>query len=90
MERSTNALAELAERLEDVLAYAQDELFLEHKQTLDKAQRIVAELAKVSDGHWENICDGPPVYICHVEDLKVLCCIGKCRAIAEEGAGDGK
>lgn len=85
MEQSTNALAELAERL---AAIAQNTLTLglKFKEALavDKAQRIVAELAKVSDGHWENICDGHPVYICHVEDLKVLCCIGKCRAIAEE------
>ena len=50
-----------------------------------KAQRIVAELAKVSDGNWEVICDGPPAYFCTAGDLKVQCAIGRCRAIAEEG-----
>ena len=57
---------------------------------ISKAQRIVEELAKVSDGHWEVICDGPEAYLCTAGDLKVQCAIGRCRAIAEEGSGNGK
>ena len=90
MIETRSALAELAERITDVLAFYQNDMYLEHKQTLDKAQRIVAELAKVSDGNWEVICDGPPAYFCTAGDLKVQCAIGRCRAIAEEGAGDDK
>ena len=93
MKRRTNALAELAERLTPGLvinvngcAIAKDVDF----DALQKAQRIVEELAKVSDGRWEVICDGPPAYFCTAGDLKVQCAIGRCRAIAEERAEDGK
>ena len=87
MERSTNALAELAVRLGRVI--------IPHPKTriyndLLKAYRIIEELAKVSDGHWEVICDGPDAYFCTAGDLKVQCAIGRCRAIAEEGSNDGK
>ena len=77
-----NALAELAGRLGRVI--------IPHPKTriyndLLKAYRIVAELAKVSDGNWEVICDGSPAYFCTAGDLKVQCAIGRCREIAEEG-----
>lgn len=88
-----NALAELAERLTPGIVInvngcvtAKDVGF----DALQKAQRIVAELAKVSDGSWEVICDGPPAYFCTAGDLKVQCAVGRCRAIAEEGVKDGK
>ena len=90
MRETRSALAELAERITDVLAFYHDDMYLEHIQTIDMAQRIVAELAKVSDGHWEVICDGPEAYLCTAGDLKVQCAIGRCRAIAEEGSGNGK
>ena len=93
MSDSKNALTELAERLTPGLVInvsgcvtAKDVDF----DALQKAQRIVAELAKVSDGHWEVICDGPPAYFCTAGDLKVQCAIGRCRAIAEEGEEDDK
>lgn len=87
MSKTRSALADLAERLGRVI--------IPHPKTriyndLLKAYRIVAELAKVSDGHWEVICDGPPAYFCTAGDLKVQCAIGRCRAIAEEGDEDGK
>ena len=78
-----NALAELAERLKpkgnDCL------YFLIDYGDLCKAARIVAELAKVSDGNFEVICDGSTAYFCTAGDLKVQCAIGRCREIAEEG-----
>lgn len=84
MASERNALAELAERLYDINDYNRFPTIMELND-IRSAQRIVAELAKVSSGHWENICDGPPAYICDAGDLKVGCCIGRCRAIAEEG-----
>ena len=95
MAETKNALAELAERLASntVELVEGDEfpLRLSREAVIDfrKARRIVAELAKVSDGHWEVICDGPDAYFCTAGDLKVQCAIGRCRAIAEEGSGDG-
>lgn len=92
MLETRNALAELAERLASntVELVEGDEfpLWLSREAVIDfrKARRIVAELAKVSDGHWEVICDGPDAYFCTAGDLKVQCAIGRCRAIAEEGA----
>ena len=85
-----NALAELAEDIENCRIARCRSMHSYDAKTLIKAQCIVAELAKVASGHWENICDGPPAYICDAGDLKVGCCIGNCRMIAEEGAGDGK
>ena len=71
-----NALADLAERLGRVI--------IPHPKTriyndLLKAYRIVAELAKVEYGD-----DG---HIRYWTDTEIK--LKKCRAIAEEGAGDG-
>ena len=78
MERSTNALAELARRLKpkgnDCL------YFLIDYGDLCKAARIVAELAKVNTL-------GPK----HIQgDISLYTAYAKCRAIAEEGVKDGK
>ena len=83
MSRTKNALAELAERLTPGLVInvngcvtAKDVDF----DALQKAQRIVAELAKVEygdDGHIRSWTD---------TEIKLK----KCRAIAEEGVKDGK
>ena len=84
-----NALAKLSAYLAMYRDFHKDEDRV-NDHILTKAQRIVAELAKVSDGHWEVICDGPDAYFCTAGDLKVQCAIGRCRAIAEEGANNGK
>ena len=86
-----NALAELAKRL-DIIVFGLVTDGHPCDETIDirKAQRIVSELAKVSDGNWEVICDGPPAYFCTAGDLEVQCAIGRCRAIAEEGGANGK
>ena len=79
MRETRSALAELAERITEVLAYYQDDMYLEHRQTLDMAQRIVAELAKVKDKReWETNSDA--LWRCND-------CIATCRVIAEEGTG---
>lgn len=98
MPEKKNALAELAKRLRNGLYINQNDKRFDGPvivRTLDAndvlaAHRIVAELAKVSDGEWNDVCNGHPAYFCTAGDMKVQCCIGKCRAIAEEGAGDGK
>ena len=77
MERSNNALAELAVRLGRVI--------IPHPKTriyndLLKAARIVAELAKVNTLGPKNIPG----------DISLYTAYAKCRAIAEEGAKDGK
>ena len=75
MERSTNALSELAERLDYLVRFVSIGVDYFHK-----AQRIVAELAKVNTL-------GPK----HIPgDVSLYTAYAKCRAIAEEGAGDGK
>ena len=51
---------------------------------ISQAQRIVAELAKVSGGYWTNVCNGHLAYCCNSGSKAVQCCIGKCREIAEE------
>ena len=78
MGRITNALAELAKRLKpkgnDCL------YFLIDYGDLYKAARIVSELAKVNTL-------GPK----HIPgDISLYAAYAKCRAIAEEGAKDGK
>lgn len=73
-----NELAELAKRIRVMSLWVDSK----YENILDKVQRIVAELAKVSDGHWEVICDGPPTYLCDAGDLRVQCCIGHCVDIA--------
>ena len=89
MAESKNALAELAERLSNDAEYLYGNND-KASEDVSKAQRIVAELAKVSDGRWEVICDGPPAYFCTAGDLRVQCAIGRCRVIAEEGVKDGE
>ena len=84
MTETRNALAELAKWLKQ-LVDANGGKKCRAVANIDKAQRIVAELAKVSDGHWEVICDVQHAYFCTAGDLKVQCAIGRCRAIAEEG-----
>lgn len=77
-----NALAELAERLGKI-----DErypLTIRQIEDVDSAQRIIAELAKVSDWHWQVICDD----FCTTGDFELHCAIGRCLAIAEEGSRD--
>ena len=87
-----NALAELAERLSSnkVELVEGDEfpIRLSREAVIDlrKARRIIAGLAKVSDGHWQVICDD----FCTTGDFELHCAIGRCLAIAEEGVKDGK
>ena len=76
MERSTNALAELAERLSP--RGETKTLLLVNGRDIIKAQRIIAELAKVEYGD-----DG---HIRYWTDTEIK--LKKCRAIAEEGATD--
>ena len=89
-----NALAELAKRLSlNIIELLEGDGFplrLSREAVIDfsKARRIVEELAKVSDGSWEVICEGSTAYFCTAGDLKVQCAIGRCRAIAEEGTED--
>ena len=78
MERSTNALSELAERLSP--RGETKTLLLVNGRDIIKAQRIIAELAKVSTL-------GPK----HIPgDISLYTAYAKCRAIAEEGVKDGK
>ena len=84
MANTKNALAELAERLAKWTARvkAEDNSTLIAIGTGDakKLQRIVAELAKI-----EYSSAGGPV-----NPLFAMYRLDKCRAIAEEGANDGK
>ena len=75
MIETRSALAELAERITEVLASYQDDMYLEHRQTLDMAQRIVAKLAKVKD---------ESEYSPYVYKLACRDAYENCRAIAEE------
>ena len=75
-----NALTKLAERLKPK---GNEHLyFLIDYGDLYKASRIVAELAKVEDQR-DGETNSDVLWRCND-------CIAKCRAIAEEGAGDGK
>lgn len=82
----SNSLHELAERLRPFSMHSGAKFYptASDREDIGKAVRIIEELAKVSDGHWEVICDGPDAYLCTAGDLKVQCAIGRCRAIAEE------
>ena len=73
MERSTNALAELAERLSP--RGETKTLLLVNGRDIIKAQRIIAELANVEYGD-----DG---HIRYWTDTEIK--LKKCREIAEEG-----
>ena len=87
-----NALAELAERLSsnkvELVEGGEFPIRLSREAVIDfrKARRIIAELAKVSDWHWQVICDD----FCTTGDFELHCTIGRCLAIAEEGVKDGK
>ena len=79
MERSTNALAELAKRLELDIRMIEFGNVAQLKR-FRKVKRIVAELAKVNTL-------GPK----HIPgDISLYTAYAKCRAIAEEGVKDGK
>ena len=82
MERSTNALAELAERLSP--RGETKTLLLVNGRDIIKAQRIIAELAKVIP----NYMAGKPGHsFIETEAYKAY---RNCRAIAEEGTEDEK
>ena len=75
MERSTNALAELADQLSP--KGETKTLSLINGRDIIKAQRIIAELANVEDRRDEET-NSDALWRCND-------CIAKCRAIAEEG-----
>lgn len=82
MDNTRNALAELAERLLNHAEY----LYGNNNKASDdvsKSQRIVAELAKVSEGRWVEYC-GSKLYLCRLGGHVIEMAVGKCRAIAEE------
>lgn len=81
MIETRSALAELAERITEVLASYQDDMYLEHIQTLDMAQRIVAELVKIKD---------ESAYSPYGYKLACRDAYENCRAIAEEGDDNGR
>lgn len=74
---SKNALAELAEDLEEIVRDTKSDFYT---TAISKTARIVSELAKVNTL-------GPK----HIPgDISLYAAYAKCRVIAEEGAGDGK
>lgn len=77
---SKNALAELAERLEVEAKFAEESG--RNGRPIYNASRIVSELAKVKD--IKEFC------IVHVREDMAIDAVENCRAIAEEGAGNGK
>lgn len=85
MERSTNALAELAKVMDEPVDMASIHdrglVVLNAQQfcAYQKSQRIVAELAKVNSDQFGRPMIGSSINA-----------VNRCRAIAEEGAGDGK
>ena len=77
MERSTNALEELAKDLKAIGRWTNGGYGF---TAISKAQRIVGELAKVNTL-------GPK----HIPgDISLYTAYAKCRVIAEEGVKDGK
>ena len=84
-EKERNALAELANEMswiENILCY---EGYSPYIADANKASRIISELAKVSEGRWVEDFGGK-FYLCRLESRVVETAVGKCRAIAEEGA----
>lgn len=80
MVNERNALAELADDLRVMsLDVSGDE-----ETIIDKASRIIAELAKC--GNYAPPEPWEPEWHLHAEDARR--CVENCRAIAEEGAGD--
>ena len=75
-----NALAELAERLSP--RGETKTLLLVNGRDIIKAQRIIAELAKVED-RCEGETNSDALWRCND-------CIARCRTIAEKGAEDDK
>ena len=49
---------------------------------ISQAQRIIAELAKVSDGYWTDACNGHPSFFAGAGSMAIHQCIGNCRAVA--------
>ena len=88
MTNTKNALAELAKVMDEPVDMASIHdrglVVLNAKQfsAYQKARRIVAELAKVEDRH-DGETNSDVLWRCND-------CIAKCRAIAEEGANNGK
>ena len=78
-----NALAELSKRL-DIIVFGLVTDGHPCDETIDirKAQRIIAELAKVEDRR-EGETNSDSLWRCND-------CIAKCRVIAEEGTEDEK
>ena len=74
-----NALAELANALVVVWIKATDE---RDAIMISQAQRIIAELAKVSDGYWTDACNGHPSFFAGAGSMAIHQCIGNCRAVA--------
>ena len=83
MERSTNALAELAKWLECDIRMIEFGNVAQLKR-LSKAKRIVAELAKVMPSY---MAGKPGHSFIETEAYKAY---RNCRAIAEEGVKDGR
>ena len=81
MDENKNALAELAERMSVVTSRGGDTW--RWLKDVIKAQRIVAELAKVRDTNWSAGYNYP-------EPNSSSVAISKCREIAEAGTEDGK
>lgn len=76
--KERNALAELAEQLNRVgIELCYDQLDNESKDAVRKAQRIIAELAKVG---YVVDCDGDRIYL----PAQSSNAINVCRMIAEE------
>ena len=71
-----NALAELAERIAVVTSRGGDTW--RWLKDVDKAQRIIAELAKVRDTNWSAGYNYP-------EPNSASVAVSNCREIAEEG-----
>lgn len=94
MASERNALAELAERLEVEAKFAQESG--RNGRPIYDASRIVAELAKVESLYEKMNANASNGHIVEAEELAHELHLAKgslfanCRAIAEEGAGDGK
>ena len=79
-----NMLAELEKRLDiSVFGLVTDGHPCDETIDIRKAQRIVAELAKVRDTNWLAGHNYP-------EPNSSSVAVSNCRAVAEEGANDGK
>ena len=77
--KERNALSELANELNRIKNILRLERFFNCSEEVDKAQRIIAELAKVPD------C----TFVGNPRVDKSADSVIACRAIAEEGANDG-